>query len=433
MTALSPILADDYKDAPYWWESAPRPKLPDSTLPKHVDVLVVGSGYTGLNAALQTARAGRSTLVVEAEACGHGCSSRNGGQIGTSFKPSLKRLERKFGKKASIEMIQEGHRALRYLKRLIAEEGIECDLSSCGRFLASHNRKAHEKLARDYARLPPEIAIEHHMIPPAELHGEIGSDLFYGGCVLPEHGSIHPGKYHLELLRLATQSGATVIDRCPVTSIDRDGKAFRVQTRNGAVSARDVVLATNGYTGEQFPWHSRRLLPIGSFQIATEPLPPERIDALVPKRRVISDTRLIGNYFRLSPDHARLIFGGRVTFTEAESESGIHALHQQMLQVYPQLEGLRISHSWVGYVAYTIDVSPHIGQRDGVHYAMGYCGSGITLASYFGMRTGQKVLGSEQGDTGLDAIEFPTMPTALRNRFTLSAATRLLRAAERFV
>lgn len=427
MTIKFPYYSDDYKNYPYWWEAAPRPTLTQADLVREVDVAVVGSGYTGLHAALQTARAGRSTLVLEADQVGIGCSSRNGGQVGTSFKPKYSSLAKRFGNDVAIRMIQEGFQALNYVKNFIRDEQLDCDWELPGRFLGIHSEKAFKAIDQQYASLPKEIAVNYRMVPKSEQHAEIETDFYHGGCVLPHQGALHPGKYQLATLQRVLDAGAMVADNCTVESIQRTASGFRLATKRGIVDAKNVILATNGYTGKQFSWFAKRIFPIGSFQIATEKLPPEIINKLLPTNRVISDTQLVLNYYRLSPDRTRVVFGGRVTFGEATSESGINELYRQMLQVFPQLQGVRVAYSWVGFVAYTMNVVPSIGNNDGIYFAMGYCGSGVSLSSYFGMRVGQKVLGTSEGNTALDPLNFKPWPSIVHNKMVLAATTNTLR------
>jgi glycine/D-amino acid oxidase-like deaminating enzyme len=176
------------------------------------------------------------------------------------------------------------------------------------------------------------------------------------------------------------------------------------------VRARDVIVATNGYTGTLTPWLRRRVIPIGSYIIATEPLDPEVMDRLFPTQKVVSDTRKVVYYYRPSPDRTRIVFGGRVTSGETSPLRSGGMLRADLIGIFPELKDVRISHSWMGFVAYTFDELSHIGKHDGVHYAMGYCGSGVGMASYLGTRIGQQVLGLEEGRTALDGFRFQTRP-----------------------
>ncbi len=405
------LLAPEYKNAPYWWEATPRPSLPAAPPPARADVVIVGSGYTGLCAALPIARAGRSVVVLDAEDAGWGCSSRNGGQVSTSIKPGFDDLAQLHGEERAFAMVKEGHNALAFLDAHIRAEEIDCSWERVGRFTGAHNSTQYEALGHKIAHQRKGLEVEAHLIPRAEQHKEIGTDAYFGGVVYPAHGSLDPAKYHQGLLDRAVAAGATVIPHCPVEAIERDGAGFTVATPKGRIAARDVIVATNGYTAPVTPDLRRRVIPIGSYIIATEPLEPALAQRLIPKARVISDTRRIVVYYRLSPDRRRILFGGRVALMETDPRITAPRLHAEMTAIFPELAKARITHSWAGFVAYTFDTMPHLGKwRDGVYYSMGYCGSGVSLASYFGTRIGQQVLGLKEGRTALDGLDFPTRP-----------------------
>jgi glycine/D-amino acid oxidase-like deaminating enzyme len=409
-----------FKSEPYWWKDAPRPHIPPTALPAEIDVLVIGAGYTGLMAARETARGGRSTLVIDAESAGWGCSSRNGGQVSTSIKPSFTALSGKHNQEMAFAIRTEGLSALEYTDVLIREEKLDCDWRRTGRFHAAHNRRQYDALARFAGNQPKGLEVPMEMVPKAEQHREIASDLYHGGAVYPRHGALHPGKYHLELLRLARSAGVLVVDHCKAQAIERDGQKFRVRTAKGTVTARDVVLATNGYSGSLSPWHRRRVIPIGSYIIATEPRDPKEMKKLIPHDRMVSDTRRVVFYYRLSPDQRSMLFGGRVAYLETNPLVSAPRLHKFMSAIFPTLKDAHVTHSWMGFVAYTFDTLPHVGKQDGIHYAMGYCGSGVSLATYFGMRVGQQVLGRAEGTTALDNVPFQTRPLYTGNPWFLA-------------
>jgi len=408
--AMSDIFTSDFKDIPWWWECTPRPRLAVAPLPASVEVAVVGSGYTGLSAALEIARGGRSVLVLDAEDAGWGCSTRNGGQISTSVKPGYDELARRYGGAAAAGMLREGQSALAWIGDFVAREGIDCDFAVPGRFHAAHSPRAYERLARAVASQPKGLEVPAHVVPRSEQRRELGTEVYHGGVVYERHASVDPARFHQGLLERVRSAGATVVGNCRVTAIGRDGDGHRLATAQGAVRARKVVVATNGYTGALTPWLRRRVIPIGSYIIATEPLAPAVMDRVMPTNRVVSDSRKVVYYYRPSPDRRRILFGGRVTGGETDPRHSGRLLRAELVRLFPELAAVRVSHSWMGYVAYTFDTLAHVGCRDGIHYAMGYCGSGVSMASYLGMRVGQQVLGKAEGRTAFDGLGFPTRP-----------------------
>lgn len=406
---MTDLFASDYRDEPFWWDRTPRPEMPETALPASVDIVVIGSGYTGLNAAIQTARAGRTTLVLEADALGQGCSTRNGGQVSTSMKPDHGSLSRKYGSDRALAMLREGHNAFEWIADFIRTEGLDCDFERVGRFIGAHTPAKFEEMCRKPAR-PRGIEIECHPVSRAEQAAEIDTDFYYGGLVYPNVAGLDPAAYHQGLVGLARAARAELVDNCRVTGLEKDGPAWRVTTQRGSVMARNVIVATNGYTGPLTPWQRRRVIPIGSYIIATEKLPPEQIARLVPNRRMLGDTRKLVFYYRTCPANERIVFGGRVSIAETDPRASAPLLHEEMVRIFPELARTRITHSWMGFVAYTFDQRPHIGSHDGLFYSMGYCGSGVSLASYFGMRIGQQAAGLAEGRTALDDLDWPTRP-----------------------
>lgn len=401
----------DWTTTPYWLDDLPDipPLTPD--LPEEADVVIVGSGYTGLNAALETARGGRSTLVLEAATPGAGCSTRNGGQISTGIKPSLDGLAARHGPERARAIRQEGETALAWIEDRIAAEGIDCAFRRAGRFHAAHTPRHYEALTRDAEKLIRTEGIPAHAVPRTDQRQELGSDAYHGGVVFPRHAALHPARYHRGLLDRVLSAGAQVLGDCAVIGIaPAPGAGHAVTTARGVVRARDVIVATNGYTGPVTAWLRRRVIPIGSYVIATEPLPADLVDQLFPTDRIVSDTCKVVYYYRTSPDRRRILFGGRVSAAETDPAVSGPKLHEAMCRIFPELRDWRISHSWMGTVAYSFDELPHTGTHDGVHYALGYCGSGVSLASYLGMRTGQRVLGLREGRTAFDDLPFPTRP-----------------------
>ncbi len=395
---------------PYWWLGAkPSPRSP-VPLPKTIDVAVIGAGYAGLSAALVLARAGRSVLVFDADDPGRGASTRNGGQVSGDVRSGFVELIEEFGLEFAKDLFTEGRRARQHLSRLIEDEGIDCDLRWCGRFNAACTLKDYDALGRETEALGKHLGFEAEMVPREAQHREIGSDHFHGGQVRPDVGGLHPALFHKGLLDSVEKAGASIAAKTRVTAIEAERGRFNVATALGPLSARDVLVTTNGYTGPETPWLRRRIIPIQSPIIATEELAPETMDRLLPKRRMFLDYHRLHNYFRPSPDGRRLLFGGRSGATEKDPHhSGAH-LFRQLTTVFPELATTAITHSWSGLTGYTFDKFPHLGVQDGIHFATGFCGRGVVWAPYLGHMAALRVLGAEAAECLFDGRQFPSRP-----------------------
>jgi glycine/D-amino acid oxidase-like deaminating enzyme len=400
----SPILT-----VPVWQDNDLVPRLPEDPLPASVDVLIVGAGYTGLSAARETAAAGLNTLVLDAGRIGAGCSGRNGGQVAYSLKPSFDALSSRHGKERAFAICREGHEAIAYL-RALATRDLDCDWQQSGCFYGAHTPRHFEHMAQESGHQPRGLEQRISVVPRAEQRREIASDYYYGGCVYHDDASVDPMKLLVALMRRAQERGAAVQDLCRVQAIEASSGGFEVLTSRGTLSARKVLIATNGYSGPLSTWHRRRVIPIGSYQISTEPLGKDLVHTLIPQARNIVDSRRVVVYFRPSPDGERIIFGGRAALAEKDPLACVPRLHSMLTRIFPQLAEARVDHAWVGWVAYTFDTMPHIGQQEGLYYCMGYCGQGVPLAPYFGMKIGQQMAGLAEGRTALDGLAFPTRP-----------------------
>lgn len=424
---MASLFSEDFSSEPYWWDATPRPVTEQQELPSSVDVLVIGAGYTGLHAALQTARAGRSTAVIDAEAAGWGCSSRNGGQISTSLKPNYDTLVKKYGASTGLAIALEGHLALRWIEEFVTEEHISCNFQRNGRFHAAHSSRAFAQLKDKREAMPPGIEDQAVVIERKDQHRYIGSDAYHGGIFHPNYASLDPAKYHAGLLQRTINAGVEIHGHCAAKNIKASGDKYKVQTARGEIIAKDVVIATNGYTGSLTPWLQRRIIPIGSYIITTEAVPAELMQQLLPQQINITDSRKVVYYYRTSPDNKRIIFGGRVSHGEVDTITSAHALHRDLAALFPALQNTQISHSWKGTVAYTFDELPHMGRHDGLHYAMGYCGSGVSLSSYLGMKLGLQVACRADNISALNHIKHPTRPLYRGNPWFLAPSVAYYR------
>jgi glycine/D-amino acid oxidase-like deaminating enzyme len=377
------------------WEAdaSPLPRFPASPLPRSTDVAIIGGGYTGLAAARELARRGADVTILERHHLGWGASGRNGGFVLQGYKPEMKELARMVGAERARRMFQLTLEAMQLLERLISDEGIECDFTHCGALTLAAKPGHLQGLAQSSRFLREELGYQTELLGREEMRGEIGSTRYHGALLDPGGCSLQPAKYVRGLGLAAGRAGARLLEDTEVTRLRKVSGGFDVATSRGVVRAREVLAATNGYTPRALGALRRRVIPIGSYIIATAPLGDDVARRLIPRGRVLSDTKNLLYYFRLSPD-GRMVFGGRASFTPASAKRSAGILAAGMGEVFPELAGAKIDYVWSGKVAYPMDHLPHAGRLGGVHYSMGYCGHGVALATYLGTRMGQVIAGA---------------------------------------
>jgi glycine/D-amino acid oxidase-like deaminating enzyme len=405
----------DFDRRAFW--QATMPVLPDRSgreFPDSADVVVIGGGYTGINAARELARRGVAVTLVEAMNLGFGASTRNGGIVHPGYKWGPRELVRRYGDETGRALYRETLDGYDTVKRLIAEEAIDCDFREPGHlelaYAPSHVRELEH--ARDSLA---SMGVETTFVPRDRIHDEIGSDAYYGALAVPNSGLLHPGRYFAGLVGAAERAGADLHEavRARVIRRQADGR-FVVETDRGAILARDVFVATNGYTDGVVPSLRRRVIPIGSYIIASEPLPEELARELSPKGRSFFDTKNFLYYWHVSADR-RMIFGGRASFMPTSIERTAAILHKGLLEVHPQLAGYRIDHAWGGNVGFTFDRMPHVGRTaQGVAFAMGCCGTGVALMTHLGTKAGEWLAGGEA--PVLARLRFPLVPAPYEGR-----------------
>ncbi len=405
------VLAPGFRQTPYWWDLAPRPEDDGAMPPRRADVAVIGAGNVGLSCALTLARGGRRVVVLDAEAAGHGASTRNAGYLGRSLWFKYGDMARAVGRARAAELARAAIAAHDYAAGLIRDEQIACFYRNSGRFIAAPSRAAFDKLERDLEMMVADgVPVDAEMVGPERQRDYIASDLYRGGQLLRGNGLVHTGLYHNGLLRRARSQGADIVGFCPATGVVREKAGFTVTTAKGAIAAREVVVATNGYTPRALPWQRRRVVPVPAFMIATEPLPAALMAEAMPGGRPMIENRNTPCWMRPSEDGTRVLFGGLTGEGPQALDAKAGRLHAAMVRLVPALAGARLSHCWTGKVAFSFDMLPHGGRHDGLHYAMGWCAAGVPMGTWLGHKTALRILGDADAATPLDDRPFPTVP-----------------------
>src|ERR1700731_1056316 len=405
----------------FWATTVDSPAIVASpNLADSVDVAVVGGGYCGLSAARTLAKRGVKVVVLEAETFGWGASSRNGGMVLTGMKLPVPTLIERYGREAAVKMYPPSHDSIDCVEQIVHEENIDCNFSRCGHLEVACKQAHFDGYEESAALIKREFDHEIRIIPKSELRDEIGSDIYFGGMVDETSAGLNPARYVAGLAHAAQRAGACLYDHTRVTAVELERnnnvRKFRVHTSRGGITAREVIFASGAYTTDATPALRKKIIPIGSYIIATETLPADLTRELSPRNRMIYDSKHFLYYYRLTPDN-RMLFGGRAAFfpgTENTVHQSADILRRGMIGVYPQLRDAKVEFVWGGTLDFTLDVMPHAGKIDGMYFAAGFAGHGVAAATWFGAKLAGLICG-DPNEIPFDGIPFRGAPLGLRS------------------
>jgi glycine/D-amino acid oxidase-like deaminating enzyme len=332
--------------------------------------------------------------VLEQHRVGWGASGRNGGFVLPGFKPDPDELIARFGIDRARQLFRTSLEAIGFLERVLADEAIECEYGRRGSVTLA-SRPSHLKALEQTRRtLRARFGHDTVLLSATEVRGELDSSHYHGGLLEPAAGCLHPIRYCAGLAAAAARAGAVIVEGVEVLGVQHEAGGFQLQTSAGPLIAGEVLVATNGYTGAAFPDLRRRVVPVGSYVIATAPLTPAEARRLIPNGRVLSDTWNLLHYFRRSDDH-RIVFGGRASFSPTSIERSTRILVRAMRAVFRSLANVPVEFAWSGQICVARDRMPHAGKLAGAHYALGYAGHGVALSTWLGARMGDALAGRE--------------------------------------
>ena len=411
----------------YWHTTVNMPgeEHAATPLPEKVDVAVIGGGFTGLSAARTLAKRNLKVAVLEAETIGWGASSRNGGMTLTGLKPSMQSVIKNYGRDLAKQLFQVSLDSVDTVEQVVKEEKIDCGFKRFGHLYVASKPHHYDSFYDEVDFMAKEFDHKVRVVPPNELRDEIGSTIYHGGIVDEVSGGLNPAQYVAGLARAAEKAGASLHARARVNSLTRassplsaGGTRFFIQTERGNVEAESVLVGTSGYTGSVTKKLQRKIIPIGSFIIATEKLSDKLAQELSPKNRMIFDSMHYLNYFRLWDN--RMIFGGRAAFFPENKNTiarSAEILRREMIRVYPLLKDTKIEYAWGGTLDFAFDMMTHVGEMDGAYYSLGYAGHGVAMASHLGKTVAEAMLNGNIKEHPFAQFDFPGAPLGLYNGF----------------
>ncbi len=384
-------------EAPFWVEDFPRPTgLGTDKLPSESDFVIVGSGLTGLSAAIRLIESGKSVVVVDGGEIAGGASSINGGMVSPDVKAGIRAVEASYGPEIADEIWHASVRSVEIVFELCDRHSIDALPNRNGLAALGLDRRDIEKFNKtaDYYR--NRYGVEWEVLGPDRVGEVAGSESFVSAMFEPEGYGIHPARFAFGLAEAVNARGGLLVANTPATSVVKTGAGFDVSTPSGTLRAGNVIVATNGYTTvEPVPTLKKKVVPIGSYIIVTEPLTDTEAGAVFPKNSMTYTKRRLLHYMRRTPDNRILIGGRRNLKTGLPLSESATDLRSALIRYFPQLAGKEITHVWGGKLAVPFDLTPHMGQIEGVWYAMGYAGHGVGLSTQLGHDLAGMLLGED--------------------------------------
>lgn len=379
------------------------------------DICIVGAGFTGLSAAIHLAKAGYDVILLDAHKVGFGASGRNGGQVGTGQRIDQDALEKMVGKEIARDLWRLSLESVQLVRDLIVAYRMDCPFAE-GIIHADHRARfvpeSHayaEKLQRDYGydQIRP-VGLE-------EMRSLVGSTAYYGGMLDRGGGHIHPLRYAFGLAKAAAAAGVRIFENSRVTAITESSPA-KIRAAKAEITASHVILACNGYMGRLHDQVAARVMPINNFIVATEPLDEHQAKDLIRDNHAVADSKFVINYFRLSEDR-RMLFGGGESYGYRFPRDIAGLVRKSMLEIYPQLQDIRIDYAWGGTLGITMNRMPYFARLQGnILSAGGYSGHGVAMATLGGKLAAEAI--------GGQAENFDLMASVPTKRFPGGAVLR---------
>ena len=384
--------------SPLWTDQFSRPNniITSDSPSAETDIAIVGSGYTGLCAARILKKNGASVTVLDRNTIGWGASSRNGGMATPGLKQGIQKINKIYGAKLAHEFWKISVDAIDLIDEIVTEHSIDCDWERNGHASLA-TKPSHAPRLKEYGSwLEKEFGHYQKYIPKHQIQDEIGSNTYYGALTDEISGGLHPSKYVFGLASAVSNLGVQLCENTAVTKIEKnDSNNFKLITSKGDITAKKVIIATNGYTDRLVPKLKPLIFPVGSYIVVTEPLTNELQNIINPKRRMYYDSKWFLNYFRLTPD-GRMLWGGRNDLsTDLDLDDSAKRLSKELYTVFPDLKDIPITHTWTGKLGITFDLMPHIGKTNDIYYAFGYGGHGLSIATYLGTEIGLMLAGKK--------------------------------------